>query len=255
MKKGVIFYLVALGLAINLLVLGCANSTSGNTDDGTLETTCDDIVVCFGNSLTAGYGATTVGEDDATKAYPEYLQDKINMPVINAGKSGDTTKGALSRVKTDVLSKNPKIVIIELGANDLFDIFLSQGTEINSTSIINLINSTKKNLQSIIKLLVKNGRKIYVAKFYTEEVAIELASSRGITNPALQTMMISQYNSIFDALASQENNVEVIEDIWAGVWGINMSDEVHPNGKGYKIMADNYFNAMQPYLQEQGLIK
>jgi acyl-CoA thioesterase-1 len=242
-KKAVVFYLVAIALAINILILGCANSTSGNTDDDTLETTHDPTVVCFGNSLTAGYGATIPGEDDTTKAYPAYLQDKINILVINAGISGDTTDDALKRVKADVLAKNPKVVIIELGANDLFQKVLPQ--------------TTKENLQSIINLLAKDGRKIYVAKFYTEAVAREMANTHGIPDFDIQTMIIAQYDDIFNTIASEnsEKNVELIEDIWDGVWGINMSDKVHPNGKGYEIMADNYFNAMKPYLQEQGLIK
>jgi acyl-CoA thioesterase-1 len=246
MKKAVVFYIVAIGLAISILILGC--------DNGTLETTYDATVVCFGNSLTAGYGATTPGKDDKTKSYPAYLQNKINIPVINAGKSGDTTADALKRVKTDVLSKNPKIVIIELGANDLFDKFLSQETEMNLQSIKNLINTTEENLQFIIDLLDDDvDRKIYVAKFYTEEVAKSIANNHGITNSVAQTMLISQYDDMFNSLAS-DNNIELIEDIWDGVWDIHMSDEVHPNAKGYEIMADNYFNAIQSYLQEHGWV-
>jgi acyl-CoA thioesterase-1 len=232
MKKIFIFRVIVIGLVMGISILGC--------DNGTLEDTYDATVVCFGNSLTAGYGATKPREDDKTKSYPAYLQEKINIPVINAGRSGDTTSGALSRINKDVLSKNPKIVIIELGANDLFTGVPPQ--------------TTKDNMQSIINLLVNENRKIYIAKFYTETVARSMASNFGITDYNDQTQLISQYDAMFNSLAST-NNIELIEDIWSGVWGIHMSDIVHPNAMGYEIMADNYFKIIEKYLAENNLLK
>jgi acyl-CoA thioesterase-1 len=236
MKK-IISYLAAIGfnLIIGLILIGC--DTGNNSEINNIE---NKTVVCLGNSLTAGYGATTPGIDDKTRSYPSYLQDKINIPVVNAGVSGDTTAQGLARINTDVLSEDPLIVIIELGANDLFHV-LPPGV-------------TKNNLQSIISMVNDGNRKIYVAKFYTEEVARALANSIGITNYNLQTMLINQYDEMFETLAAS-NNVELIEDIWSGVWSVHMSDEVHPNARGYEIMANNYYNALKPYLQARGLLK
>jgi lysophospholipase L1-like esterase len=67
-------------------------------------------------------------------------------------------------------------------------------------------------------------------------------------------MIINQYDEMFDTLAMSDD-VELIDDIWKGVWGIHMSDSVHPNARGYEIMADNYYNAMKPYLQTNNLLK
>jgi acyl-CoA thioesterase-1 len=232
MKKLVLLFGVILGIAISFSFVGC--------DNGAISGNQDITVVCLGNSLTAGYGATTPGVDNKKKSYPAYLQNKISIPVINAGVSGNTTSQGLSRVKADVLSKNPQIVIIELGANDLF-----RG--------IPLI-TTKNNLQDIIDMINDGNRKIYIAKFYTETVARAMAVNLGITNYDIQTALINQYDNMFDTLASS-NNATLIDDIWAGVWGIHMSDDVHPNAIGYEIMADNYFNVLQPYLQENNLSK
>jgi acyl-CoA thioesterase-1 len=231
MKKISIFCVIAIGLIIGISILGCNN--------GALENIYGTTLVCFGNSLTAGYGAVTPGVDDKTKSYPAYLQNKINIPVVNAGVSGDTTSSALARIHDDVLSQNPRIVIIELGANDLFKV---------------LPQTTRKNIQSIINLLRDGKRKIYIAKFYTEAVARSTADTLGITNPAIQTWIISQYDDMFNSIASA-NNIELIEDIWSGVWGIHMSDSVHPDAAGYEIMANNFFNAIQPYLRENNLLK
>src|SRR5687768_13408228 len=69
-------------------------------------------IIAFGDSLTAGYGAQE-GE-----AYPARLAARLSVPVVNAGVSGDTTESALDRIQNDVLSANPRIVIIGLGGND-----------------------------------------------------------------------------------------------------------------------------------------
>jgi lysophospholipase L1-like esterase len=58
---------------------------------------------------------------------------------------------------------------------------------------------------------------------------------------------------MFDTLAASDN-VELIDDIWKEIWGIHMSDRVHPNAKGYEIMADNYYNAIKPYLEANRLL-
>lgn len=73
-------------------------------------------IVAVGDSLTAGLG---VNEEDA---YPSLLQKKlqaagIHWRVVNAGISGETTSGVLSRVKW-ILKLSPDIVILETGAND-----------------------------------------------------------------------------------------------------------------------------------------
>jgi acyl-CoA thioesterase-1 len=231
MKNSVVSFCV-VGLLVFFILDGC--------DNGSLRDGAGVSVVCFGDSLTAGYGAAYPGVDDKTKSYPAYLQNKINIPVINAGISGDTTSMALSRVNADVLAKDPLIVIIELGANDLF-----QGIP---------LMTTKNNLQKIIDSINDGNRKIYVAKFYTNEVAMAMAAELGIGSYAMQALLIAQYNAMFDALASS-NDVELIEDIWSGIWGIYMSDAVHPNAKGYEIMADNYYKAMEPYLRAKNLVK
>jgi acyl-CoA thioesterase-1 len=232
MKKQILFVVAVFGLSIGFFFIGCDNGDIHNNQGTTL--------VCFGNSLTAGYGATTPGVDDKSNSYPAYLQSKINIPVINAGVSGNTTLQSLSRIDTDVLSKDPRIVIIELGANDLFQRIP--------------ITTTRSNLQNIIDTLNDGNRKIYLARFYTDAIARAMANDIGITDYVVQTLLINQYNTMFNTLASS-NNVVLIDDIWDGVWGIHMSDSVHPNAAGYEIMANNYFKILQPYLQANGLLK
>jgi acyl-CoA thioesterase-1 len=222
-----IFGLVTVFI-IGLSIIGCNNDTPDNVDEDV-----EDVIVCLGNSLTAGYGATTPKIDDKTKSYPAYLQKKVNIPVFNAGVSGNTSAQALARVDDEVLSWNPKIVIIEIGGNDIFQ--------------SKPFSETKTNMENIIRKVDNGKRKIFIAKFYTEEIARLMANNAGITDYNLQTVFIAQYDALFNSFPSA--TVELIEDIWEGVWGIHMSDEVHPNAAGYEIMAENYYKAMKPSLQ------
>ncbi|WP_010262347.1 GDSL-type esterase/lipase family protein [Treponema primitia] len=230
----IILYTIIIGVISGLNFTSCDNGTTSNKEDRPL--------VFLGDSLTAGHGASVPGKDDKTKSYPAYLQEKINMPIINAGVSGDTTADALGRINEDVLSKNPRIVIVELGANDLFQLQFSALAEI------------KSNLQKIITKLKARNITIFLVKFYTEDVVKSVANSIGITNGTFQRMMIKQYDAMFNALASQ-NDVKLISNIWDSVWGVHMSDTIHPDTVGYEIMADNFFKAMEPYLQENYLLK
>src|SRR3954471_5191594 len=74
------------------------------------------VILAFGDSLTAGHGVELVD------SYPSRLQKELDRlgyqySVVNAGISGDTTSGGLARID-DALTVHPKIVILELGAND-----------------------------------------------------------------------------------------------------------------------------------------
>lgn len=209
-------------------------------DNCTKENDKNASLLCLGDSLTAGHGAVTPGVDDKTKSYPAFLQNKINIPVINAGVSGDTSFQGFSRIKFKILSGNIRIVIINLGANDFL-----QGIP---------LEITEKNLQKTVKKVNNGKRKIYLAKFYTESVARAMAGDPGILGYDGQTESILKYDNMFKNIALS-NGVELIEDIWAGVWGIHMSDNIHPNAAGYEIMANNIFNVLQPYLHENNLLK
>jgi acyl-CoA thioesterase-1 len=223
-------------LCFAVLLATAALVTTGCDMDGGEQTVPETTLVCLGDSLTAGYGAVEPKKEDRSKSYPAYLQEKVKMPVINKGVSGAFSAGGLSQINSILETDNPRILIIELGANDYLLGRLIGGVP---------VSETYENLQAIIDKANDGQRKIYLAKFYTEQVAKDL----GVGDE-----LIKQYDDMFDALAS-ENDVELIADIWTGVWGIHMSDEHHPNAEGYKIMADNYFNAMKDYLEENGLVK
>jgi acyl-CoA thioesterase-1 len=237
-----------LAAAVALFLFGCSDD-AGNGYEG-------EKIVCFGNSLTVGYGAGTGNNPiDKNKSYPHYLSQKVNIPVVNLGVSGDTSEDALERA-SDVLSHSPAVVFIEFGANDLIDrviIYKVAGIDIDP----NFVDKVEQNFETILSKLANGSRKIYLVKFYNEEVARDL-----ITGYLDEEYMwiYDKYEAMFSRLDSNYSEVSLIENMWDGVWG---HDEymfpydfikIHANAEGYRIMADNIFNEAREYLASKGFL-
>lgn len=192
-------------------------------DLGGKSLTKESILICYGDSLTAGYGAPK-GE-----SYPDYLQSKLKLKVINKGISGDTTMTALKRFKVDVLDYNPDIVIVELGANDFL-----QNIE---------LFETKRNLNYIVDELLKRNIIVYVVKFYGNQFVLDI----------LKNESKNKFDKIFEELGDKKG-VYLIEDIWEGVWGKHMSDNIHPDEIGYKKMGEIYLEELRPIMEKNRMI-
>lgn len=167
-------------------------------------------VVCFGDSLTAGYGSTA-GND-----YPTLLSKKISLPVIHAGVSGNTTRDALARLDNDVLAHDPKLVIITLGANDFFQGIPKAETLANMKKIIERI---KKHGAMVVWTEVKMG------------------------------VLGDPYIDDFTDLANREN-IELIPDILGGIIDdpLLRYDQIHPNDEGYQFMAERIYRHIKGLL-------
>jgi acyl-CoA thioesterase I len=181
------------------------------------------VVLCLGNSITAGYGL------DLEQAYPALLQKKIeargwNFKVINAGQSGDTSAGGLGRL--DWLLKNRvDVLVLELGGNDGL-----RGLQ---------PDTTRKNLQAIIDRVR--------AKY--PEVKIVLAGM--IVPPNMGRAYGEQFAAVFRDLA-KHNRAALIPFVLEGVGGVrelNLPDGIHPTAKGHEIVANNVWKTLEPVLR------
>ncbi len=171
------------------------------------------VILFFGDSLTAGYGLST------EEAFPALIEKQLNkdakkVKVVNAGLSGETSAGGLSRI--DWILKQPvDIFVLELGANDGL-----RGLP---------VDQTRKNLQEIIlKVKAKNPN-----------VKIVLAGM--MVPPNMGNNYTESFRKIYPELA-KENNATLInfllEDV-AGIEKLNLADGIHPNVEGHKIIANN----------------
>ena len=96
-------------------------------------------VVLFGDSLMAGYGLNK--EDHLSTVLQENLNNNgLNVRIINASVSGDTTAGGLNRISWTLSEKNIDILVLGLGANDML-----RGIK---------PKETKENLEKIIKIII-----------------------------------------------------------------------------------------------------
>jgi lysophospholipase L1-like esterase len=167
-----------------------------------------DTIICFGDSLTFGTGAVA-GMD-----YPSQLSKMILKPVINAGVPGDTTASALTRLQRDVLSRAPDVVLITLGGNDL-----KNGVAKDIAF---------KNLKRIVETIQGQGARVIIG---------------GLRFPLRDRGFARGYKDLAD-----QTGAVLIPDIFKDIIGHRrlMSDPIHPNGNGYKIMAQRFLEALPP---------
>jgi acyl-CoA thioesterase-1 len=83
---------------------------------GPLKAAGRPVLVCYGDSITAGYGL------QAGQSYPDALQRDLDSrgyhyKVSNQGTSGATTKDAVADLRA-ILLLHPEVVIVEFGGND-----------------------------------------------------------------------------------------------------------------------------------------
>jgi acyl-CoA thioesterase I len=167
-------------------------------------------IVAFGDSLVQGVGASS-GKDFVT-----LLAQKVGEPIENFGVSGNTTAQALERID-EALAQRPRIVLILLGGNDYLRRIPREQTFANLSAIID--------------------------RFQQEGAVVVLLGVRG-------GVLVDNFATPFENLAKSKGAVYV-SDVLKGLLGKQeyMTDEIHPNDKGYGIIAKRVFQALQPVLK------
>ncbi|MCK5101567.1 MAG: arylesterase [Cyclobacteriaceae bacterium] len=179
-------------------------------------------ILFFGNSLTAGFGL------DPELAFPNLIQQKIdekntNYTVINAGLSGETSAGGLSRIDW-VMSQPIDIFILELGANDGL-----RGLP---------LESTRNNLQGILD------------KVKQKYPNVKIVIAGMMVPPNMGETYSNEFIKIYPELAGK-NNAVLIPFLLDGVAGnpdLNLPDGIHPNVEGQQIVAENIWSVLKPIL-------
>ncbi len=180
------------------------------------------VILFFGDSLTAGYG---LSQEEAFPALVEQslLKRGYAVKVVNAGLSGETSAGGLSRI--DWILRQPiDLFVLELGANDGL-----RGLP---------IDQTRKNLQSIID---KVKSKYPYCK-------IILAGMR--VPPNMGKEYATAFLTVYRDLAKKNNATLIpflLEDV-GGIEKLNQADGIHPNVEGHKIVAANVTRVLTPLL-------
>lgn len=185
------------------------------------------VILAFGNSLTAGFGVPD------NESYPSRLQNILVQngyphKVINAGVSGDTTAGGLRRIKW-LMKHSPKVVILELGANDGL-----RGLSIKAMEF---------NLDKIIGVCEEHGAKVLLTGMkvppnYGEEYTVE-------------------FEKVFIRLA-EKHDLSLVPFFLEGVAGVRkytQPDGIHPLGSGYSIVAQIIWKYVKPLIDASSKTK
>lgn len=174
-------------------------------------------IVCFGDSLTAGYGVRQ-GED-----YPTALAKILKKRVINKGIDGNTTVDGLSRLEADVLEQEPYLVIIEFGGNDYLNKIPAEDTANNLRKMIDRIHA-----QGVMVALVDISAGVF----------------------------LNEYHTICSKIAREKQTIFVPRILLGIITNPSMkSDFLHPNHEGYKVIAKRIYDAIIPYLKQNAELR
>ena len=176
------------------------------------------VIVCMGDSLTAGYRV------DEREAFPALLAERLrtegyHYDVINAGVSGETSSGALNRLDW-MLTLTPDIVILETGAND--------------------------GLRAVNPALTRRNIEAIVTRLKAEEIVVVLAGMQMVRN--LGPVYTEAFRAIYPEIA-EAHDLILIPFMLEGVAGLaqfNQPDGIHPTAEGYRIVTANLY----PYVRQ-----
>lgn len=175
-------------------------------------------ILVLGDSLSANYGIA------AEQGWVHLLQQRLdqeypNYQVVNASISGDTTANGLNRLRPALEQHQPKLILLELGANDGLRGFP--------------LTYMKKNLEKIIQLGTQRQAEVIL-------IGMRIPPNYG-------KKYTQAFYKIYQQLAKQYD-LSLVPFMLDGVAGnptLMQTDGLHPNAKGQPIILNNIY----PYLK------
>ncbi len=173
-----------------------------------------------GDSLSAEYGIAR-GSGWVALLTSRLQKEGSNWEVMNASISGETTSGGLTRLPKLLSQKKPKLVIIELGANDAL-----RGLP---------LAETERNIRTMVELSKKSGAEVLLlgmrippnyGQEYTQQFAqlfVRIAKNQQVALLPFFLEGVAQRNELFQA------------------------DRIHPNEAAQSIMFQNVWTALTPF--------
>ncbi|OQW52613.1 arylesterase [Candidatus Raskinella chloraquaticus] len=166
-------------------------------------------LVAVGDSLTAGYGLPA---KDSFPAQLEALlrQRGLDVQLINAGVSGDTTSGGLARFDWSV-PEGTDGVILELGANDA--------------------------LRGLDPVAAEKALDVMLSRLQERRIPVLLAGMYAPRN--LGPEYVTAFDAIYPRLAEKYGTVfyPFFLEGMMGVPALDLGDGLHPNAEGVNVIA------------------
>ncbi|MEE8526407.1 MAG: arylesterase [Thermoanaerobaculia bacterium] len=182
------------------------------------------LVVFLGDSLTAGYGL------EEEQAHPALIEERLlaegwPVRVVNAGVSGDTTAGGLSRLDW-LLRQRPDILVVSLGANDGL-----RGLP---------LSSSEENLRRIVEGAHDAGVRVLLT---------------GMLMPPNYGPYADDFAAIYPRLAEELETplVPFLLDRVADRPDLILADGIHPNAEGQAVLAETVLPHLRPLVEAAGV--
>lgn len=171
-----------------------------------------DVILCFGDSITAGYRATP---------YPTNLQNMYGSSsgtqIINAGSGGENTYNGVNRLEGELSQYSPNYVVIMEGANDVMAGISSSTTTFNLNNMVQ--QAVTAGATPILSTITPNSSNSgYQPENYNPSI-IELAQNNNIT-------LVDTYSNV----VSDWSNLNV--------------DGIHPNEAGSQTIAQGFYSQL-----------
>ena len=217
--------------ALGTLLVGCAHAAPATPRTAALLQEGQEPVriVCFGDSITGVYYHT-----GGHRAYCDMvgiglrrLYPQAQLTMLNAGISGNTTVAALARIDRDVLEKQPHLVTVMFGMNDVTGVPPEQ---------------YRDNLHTIVNKCREIGAEVLLCtpnSIYAEDdrrPVDKLAQYAQIVRDlaaATDVALVDCYKAYEDIRA--EDDLE---------WKLLMSETIHPGMNGHKLFAEQIVTAI-----------
>jgi acyl-CoA thioesterase-1 len=209
-----------------LAMVGCAATAPARAADALANTAmaapaAAPAIVVLGDSISAEYGLPRdTGWVNLMRK--KLTQERFDYSVANSSISGDTTSGGLARLPAALNRIKPKVVIVELGANDAL-----RGVP---------LATTEDNLRSIIEKSQAVNAKVLLVGMYVP--------------PNYGPDYSQKFHGVYEKL-SKEKHVPLVPFLLAGIENkpeMFQADQIHPTPQAQPLLLNNVWPVLRPLL-------
>lgn len=222
-----------------LIIFSCENSTEPDESITTklsaitIDWTDSNSIVCFGTSITAG-------QNNSDSTYPLLLGNELKIKVYNNGEWGNMASEGIEQFNTDVVMKNPALILLEFGANEFLRGFS--------------LTTARNNIDLLIKAIKNKNIDIVFLNFLHPD----MIGDTSINNPLkLKSDLAFEYYNMIKEVAKL-NDIPLLEYIYKDIWGkqeLLLSDGLHPNSLGNVQLKNNIKDALYSTFELNGMLK
>lgn len=182
------------------------------------------VILVFGDSISAGYGLKRVDQGWVALLQTKLRGEDYGYQVVNASVSGETTAGGLARLPRALMLHHPKVVILELGAND----------GLRALPVAQM----RANLAAMVDLATSSGAKVLL-------LGMRMPPNYGMD-------YTEQFRTAYSDIA-RDKKIPVVPFLLNDIAlspNLMQADDMHPNELGQPVLLANVWPLLKPMLSQ-----